>query len=133
LVVEDNAVNRKVATRLLERQGHRVSLAGNGLEALSALEFSNWQFDLVLMDVQMPEMDGLEATRELRKREIARGTHIPVVALTAHAMDRDRERCLAAGVDDYLPKPIRMDELTHIISRLTATSDRPSFTKSSKN
>jgi CheY-like chemotaxis protein len=118
LVVEDNAVNRTVATRLLERQGHSVTVAVNGYEALSVLEKQNWSFDLVLMDVQMPEMDGLEATREIRRREVNRGKRMPVVALTAHAMDRDRERCLSAGVDAYLSKPIRMEELASTIAEL---------------
>jgi PAS domain S-box-containing protein len=112
LVVEDNAVNRKVATRLLERQGHRVTTATNGKEALDTLEAFEWNFDLVLMDVQMPDMDGLEATVELRKREVPRRGRMPVIALTAHAMERDRERCIHAGVDAYLTKPIRIDELT---------------------
>jgi CheY-like chemotaxis protein len=121
LVVEDNAVNRKVVTRLLERQGHRITIATNGVEALHALETFHWGFDLVLMDVQMPEMDGLEATTELRKRERIRGTfRMPVVALTAHALERDRERCFAAGVDAYLSKPIRMDDLTNVIGDLTS-------------
>jgi two-component system CheB/CheR fusion protein len=118
LVVEDNAVNRMVATRLLERQGHTVTVALNGKHALSTLEKHNWNFDLILMDVQMPEMDGLEATQEIRKMEVNRDRRMPIVALTAHAMERDRERCLAAGVDAYLPKPIRMEELAAAIAEL---------------
>ncbi len=123
LLVEDNAVNRTVASRLLQRQGHAVTMAVNGLEALNTLEDQNWSFDLVLMDVQMPELDGIEATLELRRREAVRGGHLPVVALTAHAMDRDRERCLGAGMDAYLTKPIRIEELISVISNLTQTEN----------
>jgi signal transduction histidine kinase/CheY-like chemotaxis protein len=120
LVVEDNAVNRTVATRLLERQGHSVTVAVNGVEALTTLEEHEWNFDLILMDVQMPEMDGLEATQEIRKREMNRDKRMPIVALTAHAMERDRERCLAAGVDAYLSKPIRMEDLASALAELAA-------------
>jgi signal transduction histidine kinase/CheY-like chemotaxis protein len=119
LLAEDNAVNQVVALRLLEKQGHRVLVAGNGREALLALEKTAFQeFDLVLMDVQMPEMDGYEATRVIREEEQARGTHVPIVAMTAHAMKGDRERCLAAGMDAYLPKPIRAEDLFEIIENL---------------
>ena len=119
LLVEDNMVNRQVATRLLEKRGHRVLAAPNGKEALDVLEREEWQFDAVLMDVQMPEMDGFETTRELRKRESSREVHLPVVALTAHAMERDKQRCLAAGMDAYAAKPIRMDELGQLLMKLT--------------
>lgn len=112
-------VNRQVATRLLEKRGHRVLAAPNGKEALDVLEREEWQFDAVLMDVQMPEMDGFETTRELRKRESSREVHLPVVALTAHAMERDKQRCLAAGMDAYAAKPIRMDELGQLLMKLT--------------
>ncbi len=105
LVAEDNPVNQQLAARLLEKRGHTVVLAGNGREALAALE--SQAFDLALMDVQMPEMDGLEATAAVREREKATGGHLPIVAMTAHAMKGDRERCLAAGMDGYLAKPIR--------------------------
>ena len=115
LVAEDNLVNLQLATRLLEKRGHRVAVAGNGREALDAIEKED--FDLVLMDVQMPEMDGLEATTLLRKREKASGAHLPVVALTAHAMKGDKERCIAAGMDDYLSKPIRPQELDDLLCR----------------
>jgi CheY-like chemotaxis protein len=118
LVVEDNAVNRKVASRLLERQGHEVTLAINGKDALDVIEKYDWNFDLVLMDVQMPEMDGLEATEIIRSREADHGVHLPIIALTAHAMERDRERCLLAGVDAYLSKPIRTEELATAIAEL---------------
>jgi two-component system sensor histidine kinase/response regulator len=118
LLAEDNAVNQRLATRLLEKRGHRVTLAANGREALSALE--KQPFDLVLMDVQMPEMDGLEATSILRQREQEREGHQPVIALTAHAMKGDQERCLAAGMDGYLTKPIRPQELDEILDKYIA-------------
>ncbi len=114
LVVEDNAVNQKVALRILERAGHRADAVGNGLEALVALE--QIPYDIVLMDVQMPEMDGFEATRLLRVREGGR-SHLPVIAMTAHAMKGDRENCLEAGMDDYVAKPIQPKELISVIDR----------------
>jgi CheY-like chemotaxis protein len=109
LVVEDNAVNQKVARRLLERHGCQVETAANGLEAIEALAGS--RYDLVLMDVQMPEMDGLAATEEIRRREAAQGGHVPIIAMTAHAMKGDRDRCLRAGMDDYISKPIDIQAL----------------------
>jgi len=115
LLAEDNAVNRLLAVRLLEKRGHAVTVAGNGKEALAALE--KQPFDLVLMDVQMPEMDGFEATAAIRDAEKHSGSHLPVIAMTAHAMVGDRERCLAAGMDDYITKPIRPDELTAVLAR----------------
>ena len=116
LLAEDNEVNQELAVRMLEKRGHAVTVAGNGREALAAL--GGGAFDLVLMDVQMPEMDGLEATAAIREREAGAGRHIPVIALTAHAMKGDRERCLAAGMDGYLSKPIRTAELSEAIARL---------------
>jgi two-component system sensor histidine kinase/response regulator len=113
LLAEDNAVNRKVATRLLEKRGHRVIVATNGKEALAALERNT--YDLVLMDVQMPEMDGLEATRTIRRLEQGTALHQQVIALTAHAMSGDRERCLEAGMDGYLTKPLRPQELDQML------------------
>ena len=110
LLAEDNAVNRTLARRLLEKHGHTVVLVENGREALAALEREN--VDLVLMDIQMPEMDGLEATAAIREREKMAGGHMPIIALTAHAMKGDREKCLAAGADDYLTKPIRTAEFS---------------------
>jgi CheY-like chemotaxis protein len=112
LVAEDNVVNRELAVRLLEKQGHTVVVAGNGRETLEALEKATSRgFDVVLMDVQMPEMDGLEATAAIRQKEKATGRHLPIIAMTAHALKGDRERCLAAGMDDYLAKPIQAKEL----------------------
>jgi signal transduction histidine kinase/CheY-like chemotaxis protein len=113
LLAEDNLVNQRLVVRLLEKRGHRVVVAGTGLEALQAM--AKERFDLVLMDVQMPEMDGLEATAVLREREKGTGLRQPVVALTAHAMKGDREKCLAAGMDGYLTKPIRPQELDQLL------------------
>ena len=105
LLAEDNLVNQRVASRMLEVRGHVVKVVENGAEALQALDCGE-VFDLILMDVQMPEMDGIEATRLIRVREEIRGGHIPIVAMTAHTMKGDRERCLAAGMDGYVNKPI---------------------------
>jgi two-component system sensor histidine kinase/response regulator len=113
LLVEDNAVNQRLVTRLLEKRGHRVAIAGNGREALLVLEKE--RFDLVLMDLQMPEMDGFEATTAIRKKEKGTDIHQEIIALTAHAMAGDRERCLAAGMDGYLSKPIRPQELDTLL------------------
>ena len=118
LLVEDNAVNQRLAARLLEKRGHRVAVTANGREALAALEKDD--YDLVLMDVQMPEMDGLEATAAIRKREEQSGKHQVVIALTAHAMKGDEERCLAAGMDGYLSKPIRPAELDAMLDGYVA-------------
>ncbi len=109
LLVEDKPMNRKLATVLLEKKGWSVTSAHNGREALDLLASNT--FDLVLMDVQMPEMDGLEATRQIRALEEKTGGHIPIIAMTAHAMKRDREKCLEAGMDGYVSKPINSDEL----------------------
>jgi two-component system, sensor histidine kinase and response regulator len=118
LLAEDNEVNQKLARRLLEKRGHRVVAVKSGLEALDAIRRDN--FDLVLMDVHMPEMDGLEATKLLRAEEKGTGRHQPVVAMTALVMKGDRERCLAAGMDSYLPKPIRSQELDEVLERYVA-------------
>ena len=115
LLAEDNLVNQKVAVRLLEKQCHRVETAANGAEAMAAL--GREVFDLVLMDCQMPVMNGYDATRIIRAREQQTGGHIPIVALTAHAMKGDREACLDAGMDDYLSKPIHPKELAAAIER----------------
>jgi signal transduction histidine kinase/DNA-binding response OmpR family regulator len=114
LLAEDNEVNQRLAARLLEKRGHCVTVTANGREALDALE--KGAYDLVLMDLQMPEMDGFQATAALRAREKHNGTHLHVVALTAHAMKGDRERCLAAGMDGYLSKPIRPQELDDLLA-----------------
>jgi PAS domain S-box-containing protein len=134
LVAEDNTVNQRLATRLLEKRGHRVTITSNGREAVEAL--ANHSFDLVLMDVQMPEMDGFEATAAIREKEKHNGVHIPIIALTAHAMKGDRERCLAAGMDGYLSKPIRSQELDEILetylARRTGTVQVPETADQSK-
>ncbi len=116
LVAEDNAVNQQLVRRLLEKQNHAVVIVNNGREAVMATEGQS--FDLLLMDVQMPEMDGLQATAAIRRAENETGKHQRIVAMTAHAMNGDRERCLAAGMDGYVSKPIRARELTEIISSL---------------
>jgi CheY-like chemotaxis protein len=113
LLAEDNEVNQKLAVRLLEKRGHSVIVAGNGREALESLDHNS--FDLVLMDVQMPEMDGIEATMHIRNREAGTGRHQPIVAMTALVMKGDRERCLAARMDGYLSKPIRTQELEAVL------------------
>jgi PAS domain S-box-containing protein len=118
LVAEDNAVNQRLASRLLEKRGHRVTVTANGREAVEAL--SNQTFDLVLMDVQMPEMDGFEATAVIREREKQNGGHIPIIALTAHAMKGDKDRCLAAGMDGYLAKPILSQALDELLEACLA-------------
>jgi two-component system, sensor histidine kinase and response regulator len=105
LLVEDNLVNQKLAIRLLEKAGHVVTVASNGKEAVE--QVAARAFDLVLMDVQMPEMDGLEATQVIRQQENGQKRRLPIVALTAHAMVGDRERCLAAGMDGYVTKPVQ--------------------------
>ena len=109
LLVEDNRVNQAVATRLLEKRGHEVTVAGNGREALEALEKQTP--DLVLMDVQMPEMDGLQATAAIRNVELKSGKHVPIIAMTAHAMAGDKDRCLDSGMDGYISKPLRAEDL----------------------
>ena len=119
LLAEDNPVNQALAMRLLEKDGHSVALACNGKECLAALERA--PFDLVLMDVQMPEMDGIEATIAIRAKEKTSGTRLPIVAMTAHAMKGDRERCLEIGMDDYVSKPIRPDDLFKAIGQLTGS------------
>ena len=113
LVAEDSAINLKLVVRLLEKRGHKVESVGNGRAVLRAIE--RRPFDLILMDVQMPEMDGLEATAAIREREGATGAHIPIIAMTAHAMKGDRERCLDAGMDAYVSKPVRAGELFEVI------------------
>jgi PAS domain S-box-containing protein len=116
LVCEDSVVNQKLATGLLEKRGHRVTIAANGRQGVEL-----WQsqpFDVVLMDVQMPEMDGFEATEAIRRLEADRGGHVPIIAMTAHAMKGDRERCLACGMDGYVSKPVRPHELYEALAQL---------------
>jgi len=118
LLAEDGLVNQKVAVSLLEQRGHGVTVANNGQEALVALD--GGAFDVVLMDVQMPTMDGFEATARIRQKEAGTGRHIPIIAMTAHAMKGDRERCLAAGMDGYIAKPIRAREFYEIVEGMAA-------------
>jgi signal transduction histidine kinase/CheY-like chemotaxis protein len=114
LLAEDNRINQAVAIRTLEKMGHSVVLATDGREALSLLKAE--RFDLILMDIQMPEMDGLTATREIRNGEKRTGSHIPIIAMTAHNMSGDRERCLESGMDGYVAKPIKFQELAEAIA-----------------
>src|SRR6267142_5542494 len=118
LLAEDNRVNQRLGMRLLEKRGHSVVVASNGGEALTA--FDNEDFDLLLMDLQMPEMDGFEATTAIRMKEKGSTNHLPIVALTAHAMKGDREKCLAGGMDGYLTKPIRPQELDELLESYLA-------------
>jgi CheY-like chemotaxis protein len=106
LMVEDNAINQKVANKMLKRLGYRADLAANGLEALEALKLRH--YDLILMDVQMPDMDGLEATKRIRAMPINQPY---IIAMTAHALKGDRETCMAAGMNDYISKPVKLEEL----------------------
>jgi two-component system, sensor histidine kinase and response regulator len=117
LLAEDNIVNQRVAIRLLEKEGHSVVVASNGTEALAA--WRDQPFDVILMDVQMPQRDGFQTTAEIRRAESGTNIHVPIVAMTAHAMSGDRERCLAAGMDDYISKPIRKSDLMNVIGRHT--------------
>ncbi len=129
LLAEDNLVNQKLATRLLEKRGHRVTTAKDGWEALAALSLAahnNETFDLVLMDIDMPEMDGFETTSAIRKQEENTGAHLLIMAMTAHAMKGDEDRCLAAGMDAYVSKPIQPSELFEKISRLFRDADSDS-------
>jgi PAS domain S-box-containing protein len=133
LVAEDNATNQKLLVELLKQRGDRIVLAGDGRQAVE--RFEREPFDIVLMDVQMPELSGLEATAAIRERERERGGHVPIVAMTAHAMAGDRERCLAAGMDGYVSKPIRADELFATMDRLAGEAhegapDSPDVTAS---
>jgi len=120
LLAEDNPVNQVLASRLLEKQGHRVAVARNGREALEQIEAQ--PFDLVLMDVQMPELDGFEATAAIRERERTNGGHLPIVAMTAHAMQGDQARCLAAGMDGYVSKPIDIGQLVAVVESVMGSS-----------
>jgi signal transduction histidine kinase/DNA-binding response OmpR family regulator/HPt (histidine-containing phosphotransfer) domain-containing protein len=123
LVAEDNAVNQKVAVRMLERLGYRAGVAANGLEALEAL--ARVQYAAILMDVQMPEMNGYEAAAEIRRREEGQDRHIPIIALTANAIQGDREKALEAGMDDYVTKPVRPGELEDVLKRWISEEKEP--------
>jgi CheY-like chemotaxis protein len=116
LAAEDNPINQRLAAKLLEKLGHAVTLAANGREAVDAWRAG--RFDVILMDVQMPEVDGFEATAVIRDAECGRDTHIPIVAMTAHAMTGDRERCLAAGMNDYVAKPISVKEIDRVLAHV---------------
>jgi CheY-like chemotaxis protein len=116
LVAEDNVVNQRLVLYLLEKQGHQVRIASSGREALGAWEEA--PFDLLLLDIQMPDLEGYEIARTIRNRERQQGGHLPIIALTAHAMKGDRERCLEAGMDDYLTKPIQSAELHAVLKRV---------------
>jgi signal transduction histidine kinase/AmiR/NasT family two-component response regulator len=118
LLAEDNEINQQVALEFLRMRGHAVHIAANGIQALAAL--SNERFDVILMDVQMPQMDGFKATAAIREKEKSTGVHIPIIAMTGYAMKGDRQRCLAAGMDDYICKPIRSQELYEIIEKTAA-------------
>jgi two-component system sensor histidine kinase/response regulator len=117
LLAEDNVINQQLTVRTLTKRGHEVTVVENGKLAVEALEKQS--FDVVLMDVQMPEMDGLEATIAIRQREVSTGKHIPIIAMTAHAMKGDRESCLAAGMDAYISKPVHIEELLQVTEGLT--------------
>jgi len=127
LVAEDTAFNQKFIQRLLDRWNHKISLVGNGREALEALK--NESFDIVLMDVQMPQLNGLEATKAIRIDEQQNKNHIPIIAMTAHAIKGDRERCLEAGMDEYISKPIDSDKLFEAIEKLTGDPGHPDSTE----
>jgi CheY-like chemotaxis protein len=127
LVAEDSPVNQKLAAALVQKLGHEVVLANNGQEALSAWE--SQPFDLILMDIQMPEMDGLEATRKIRQKEQQRGTHVPIIAVTAHVLPEDREKCLQAGMDEYLGKPVNAKALAKVMEAVAETLSSPGSQK----
>jgi CheY-like chemotaxis protein len=122
-LAEDSLVNQKLASALLEKEGHSVTVVGNGMKAVEA--FQSQEFDVVLMDVQMPDMDGFEATVAIRGKQEKSGRRVPIIAMTAHALKGDRERCLEAGMDEYVAKPIKARQLFDAIAA-TIGSSRPS-------
>ncbi|RYF03952.1 MAG: response regulator [Deltaproteobacteria bacterium] len=121
LVADDNQVNLLLAATMLKALGYAAQTVANGQEVITALQ--DQHFDLILMDCQMPEMDGYEATRAIRSLEVTQGGHIPIVALTANALQEDAEKCLAAGMDAYLTKPIKKDRLGQTLSNWLSHSD----------
>jgi CheY-like chemotaxis protein len=123
LLAEDNAINQRLMVRVLEKWGHQVEVVGTGTEALAALAQDT--FDVVFMDVQMPGLDGFEATAAIRAREQPSGAHIPIIAMTAHAMKGDQERCLAAGMDGYMSKPVKTEKLHALLDRLSTGASSP--------
>jgi two-component system, sensor histidine kinase and response regulator len=122
LICEDAVINQRVASRLLEREGYQVDIAANGTIAVEKFRSESW--DVILMDVQMPELDGFEATRCIRQLEDGR-THVPIIAMTAHAMKGDRERCISAGMDGYLSKPFAARELYEAVQQALADCKIP--------
>jgi CheY-like chemotaxis protein len=118
LLAEDHPINQEIAREILERSGALVTIAGNGHEAVQAVLQAEHPFDLVLMDIQMPEMDGIAATKQIREREASTAAHTPIVAMTAHALKDDRQRCLDAGMDGYVSKPINAKDLQAAILSL---------------
>jgi two-component system, sensor histidine kinase and response regulator len=131
LLAEDNALNQTIAVRLLEKRGYSVTVAPDGQAAVEA--FQTGGFELVLMDIQMPGMDGFEATAVIREKEKLTGGHIPIVAMTAHALVGDQERCLAAGMDGYVSKPIRTSELFATIERMLGDKLKPESAELAKS
>ncbi|HZU25060.1 MAG TPA: response regulator, partial [Bryobacteraceae bacterium] len=123
LLAEDNPVNQRLAVAILNRMGHQVTVASNGSEAVAMS--ASAEFDLILMDVQMPEMDGFEAALAIRLRDLTTQTHTPIIAMTAHAMRGDRERCLRAGMDDYISKPIQVERLSELLERYARAATQP--------
>ncbi|MBZ5617414.1 MAG: response regulator [Acidobacteriia bacterium] len=123
LVVEDNTINQRVAERILDKLGHTWVTVSNGREALQAVDSED--FDVVLMDIQMPEMDGLEATRRIREQERNNGGHLPIIALTANVLDGDREQFLEGGMDGYVPKPVRVSQLLEAIDDVLCAGSAP--------
>jgi len=122
LLAEDNEVNRTIALRLLQRAGYCADAVSNGRQAVEAVCHGN--YDLVLMDIQMPEMDGFEATAEIQRR-LGPGVCPPIVAMTANSLQGDRDRCLVAGMSDYISKPLRLDDLLHTLRRWITTEPQP--------
>jgi CheY-like chemotaxis protein len=118
LLAEDNLINQKLVKRLLEKRGHSVTVTGSGREALERVAAGS--FDVILMDVQMPDMDGLQASTRIREIEKSRGTYTPILALTAHTMKGDRERCLAAGMDQFINKPIDAESFVDVVEAAAA-------------